>query len=63
MTKIAYETTHLWVDGDNNIMLHANTHSVKVGKAKSIEQAKRFCDKVEASSVSVKNLKAMYGVL
>ena len=47
MTKILFETKNLYLNEQLEICLNGLTHAVVVGKAKTIEQAKRVMGRLE----------------
>jgi len=45
--EILYETSDLYLNSKLEILLNGATHAVVVGKATSLEQAKRVMEKLE----------------
>jgi malonyl CoA-acyl carrier protein transacylase len=54
--QVLHETKSLYVNNDLEICLNNGTHSVVVGKAKSLYQAIRFCERSEKNN-NIQDLK------
>lgn len=58
--EILHETENMWLNSKLELCLHMSTHSVIIGKAKTIEQAKRVMGKLELYPSSLEELRRRY---